>query len=247
MTRLKRALDRVPRKLRAAVDLLLAAALLLGSWCVLGCPGLGEEACFRLAEKAALAGPAEILDRLEARDAWRGVDYDTLLLADGGDEVLFYIRGGDFGADGQLIRRAKEDGLLLTTVPTQGPLPLHTKDWIQLPLFLFADDGEAVKASLHIRLSDSYERTLTQVRGAAAQPAEEPGAQTGYARERFFWFNLPVSPESWDTEDGALLRELLRTNQAYARTEMFPVTIRLYDAEDTLLETREYVVRGPLP
>jgi hypothetical protein len=247
VTRRKRTLDRVPRKLRAAVDLLLAAALLLVCWCVFGCPGLGEETRFRLAEKAALAGPSEILDRLAARGEWGGVRYDTLYLADDGDEILFYVSRKGALADGRLIRREKEDGLLLTTVPTEGPILRHAKDWMQVPLFLFADDEAAVRATLHIRLSDSYALTLTQVRGAAAQPALEPGALNGYARERFFWFNLPASPALWDAEDGARLRELLRTNQAYAyaRTEEFPATIRLFDENGALLEEREYVVRGP--
>lgn len=246
MTTIKRALERVPRKARAAVDLLLAAALLLGCWCALGCPGLGEEARFRMAEKAALAGPSELLDRLEARGEWSGVRYDALLLADDGDEIMFFtLRDGE-PSDGQLIRRAKEDGLLLTTVPTQGILPLHAEDGIKVPLFLFADDPAAVRAELHVRLSESCELTLSQVRGAAAQPAETPGALTGYAREKFFWFNLPASPALWDSEDGARLRELLRTNQPYAITEGFPATIRLFDAGGALLEEREYVIRGPL-
>ena len=86
---LRKALDRIPRKARIVIDLLLAAALLLGVYVASDSPPWGVEASFRRAERAAMVGPSVLLDRLDMRSDWPDTGYQVLLIGDDGDEILF--------------------------------------------------------------------------------------------------------------------------------------------------------------
>ena len=62
MTAIRRFFDRIPRRLRIAVDLALALALLLAGYIAAGCPAFGYESAFRRAEKAGMVGPSALMD-----------------------------------------------------------------------------------------------------------------------------------------------------------------------------------------
>ena len=229
---------RMPRWLRFALDALLALVLLLAAYVSLGCPFRGETAAFRSAEKANLVGPSEIIDRMDIRKDWLYARWDRLLIGDDGEEVLFWFSRRS--PDTEVLRRCeKTEGMLLLPLPGCNVLTAsNLQRDMAVPLFLFADDPAAVKATVCIRLSETDELTLTQVRGELA-------SQTGDAdsREGYFLFSIPVTRESWTLNRGVQVRTLL---WAYAyppyRPAGIPVTIRLYDGEDRLLETREWTL-----
>lgn len=232
---MKRLFRRFSRKHRFFLDVALTLLLLLAIVAVVGIPAVGDEARFRRAEKEGLAGPSEILDQFPVPEEWSGVQYDRLLIADAGDEILFYpIYENGYGT---LYRREKTDGTLLTMPPT---FILGTWDLSVAPLFLFTDDPAAVKAEVQLRLSEDVVLELSQVRGADV-PDEERDQHT---RQRFFWFDIPMPENSWSKER-ALLWDLWETNSSTANSAAeFPATIRLYDADGMLLETREYIIRS---
>ena len=144
------------RKLRFILDALLSLILLLAVFVALSSRMANREVTrFRRAEKAALVGPSEILDRIDVREEWPSVNYDRLLIGDDGEEILFYLIPEN--GNGFLWRREKTDGILLT--------PLYNVNWVfgtprrrdgVLPLFLFSDEPEAVRAEVQIRLSDTF-------------------------------------------------------------------------------------------
>lgn len=226
------------RKLRFTLDAALTLVLLLGVFFALTSRAYTEEARFRRAERAALAGPAEIIDRFDLQEHWPGVYYRRLLIADDGEEMLFYLIWEN--GSGSLFRREKTDGLLMTALPSQGHIEYGRNT--ALPLFLFVDDPRAVEAEVTLHLSDTLEIELRQGRGGREIPVK---ARDGYARERFFLFTVPMPENRWSRR-WELMGELAESN-AYNWTVAaeFPASIRLYDVSGALLETREYVIRSP--
>ena len=230
---------RMPRWLRFALDALLALVLLLAVYVSLGRPFRGETAAFRSAEKANLVGPSEIIDRMDIRKDWLYARWDRLLIGDDGEEVLFWFsrRSPDTEV---LCRCEKTDGMLLLPLPGCNVLTAsNLQRDMAVPLFLFADEPAAVKATVCIQLSETDELTLTQVRGGMAHTE----AADGLSRERYFLFSIPVTRETWTLNRGVQVRTLL---WAYAyppyRPAGIPATVWLYDGEDRLLETREWTL-----
>ena len=227
---------KITRPLRFALDALLALALLTAVYVAMGCPFLGETALFRRTEKANLMGPSKIIDRLDVQEDWLMASWDRLLIGNTEEEIVFWSRSRG-AKSGSFTRVKKTEGILLT------PMPGYVyEDAFQperdmaAPIFLFVDDPAAVKATVRIRLSETDEVTLTQVRGKLALRAGD-----AESRERYFFFQIPVPQESWMQDRGVQVRLLLRAcEDSRYRTAGFPVTIWLYDAEDRLIETREW-------
>ena len=248
-------LRRIPKPLRIFFDLLLAALLFFAWFIARGGPRYGEEERFRRAEKANLVGPSVILDKMYVQGDWIPTGYTRLLIGDAGDEILFFAaKDGRASRYGVLTRREKTEGILLTTVPqmhtiltTLSSLPSswYGEDvpvWV-IPLFLFVDEPAAVRAEVELQLTEDREVTLSQYRGTGA-PEEE---RDWSVREKYFLFSLPIPPETWDSPDAPdAFNALLWTNDPTltAGGREFPAVIRLYDAEDRLLETRDYVIRS---
>ncbi len=245
MTNVKRILERIPRPARIALDLLLAALLLFARYIARGAPPFGEEAAFRRAEKAAMLGPSELIDRYYTESDWPLVPsncYNLTLLGDAGDAIYFYtyvVGRGSSDMDGVLTRREKTDGLLLTTIPSHSfpPSVFDETEKLTLPLLLFVDDPTAVKAELTLLLPNGETRTLTQKRG---NPTDLESTE-GPIKERYFRFLLHGGAEDWR----GWMYELMYTGNPHAESAAaFPATIRLFDAQGRLLRTVEYTIRG---
>ncbi len=241
-------IDRIPRKVRAVVNLVLAAALLLACYYVSDCPVPGEVAAFRRAEKVAMVGQSASLDRISMRSDWPDTGYHVLRIGDDGDEILFYsIRimqashGGRFLSD-SLVCREKTDGILLTTLPTRFVSPFSAVSPNSVPLLLFVDDPAAVRAVITITLSDGKELTMSQVPGeSSAALFGEDERIAGCVRERFFLFEHRLTPGEWDSD----WSRLMETNAGYAWGDQeWPAVIELYDAGNQLLRTVDYTIRS---
>ena len=253
MKKLRNALDRIPRIVRIGIDLLLAAALLLGVYVAVDSPPWGEKAAFRRAEKAAMVGPSILLDRLSMRSDWPDVGYQVLLIGDGGDEILFdsirilrASRGGRFLSN-SLIRREKTDGILLTVPPSRVLPRLSEKSPSAVPLFLFVDDPAAVKATVRLTLSDGEARTLTAARGGENRENEalcsgsgQDGTFSSAVVEEYFLFVFPVTPTEWKSD----WQRMMETNSGYSiLRDEWPAAIELYDTDNRLIRTVDYTIR----
>ena len=227
----------ISRKLRFFLDALLTLILLLAVFTAMSSSmTYREDTCFRRAEKAALAGPSKIIDRIDVPEDWTHVGYDRLLIGDDGEEILFYMYTKASAGSGVLRRREKTDGILLTPLYNVSEISSSARRRdATLPLFLFADDPLAVRAEVQIRLSDTYKLELTQVRGKAGEGED--------FRESFFLFRVPM-PVSRGSTQALLLQDLADTNQDYPGSAEFPAVIRLFDSGGNLLETREYTIRS---
>ena len=236
--------ERIPRKARIAVDLLLAAALLIGIYAAAGSPAFGEEARFRRAEKVGLVGPSELIDRMFLRPDWPYTAYNLLRIGDDGDQILFYLMrtgvGVSYESD-RLFRREKTDGVLLTTLPTVA-VPFFDQDPRSVPLLLFVDDPAAVRAAIRVSLSDGSVFELSQVRGdgnPALFDADEWIA--GCVRERIFLFDHPLSPGEWERDWIGIMETNLPSSIS---SREWPAVIALYDRENQLIRTVDYTIRS---
>ena len=251
MKTLRQALDRIPRPVRVLVDLLLVALLLQVRYIARGSPPFCEEAAFRRAEQAAMVGPSVLLDRMFTSGDWPFVNYNLLLIGDAGDSILFYTmhtgRNISTSMDNVLTRREKTDGILLTTLPTDIVMPSNAlpPGPVRMPLFLFVDDPAAVKAKLHMTLSDGSELTLAQIRDwhnhELLSEEERIGYVTGTVRNQIFVFEHPITSAEWKSD----WADIMRTNEHYPSTMgEWPVTIELYDLDNHLIRTVDYTIRS---
>ena len=238
-------LDRIPRKARAVVDLVLALALLLACYYASGCPVPGEEARFRRMEKDAMVGPSVLLDRLYLRGDWPYAGYNLLLIGDEGDGIVFdMMRTGDVSSQyDTLAYRQKTGSILLTALPTwtwyvDSPYP--PDEMLYVPLFLFVDDPAAVKATVRLTLSDGSECTMSQVRSwqnhALLTESELEGYRTGSVQDSFFLFEQPVTQAQWEE---VWSRLMLRDSR-----DEVPAVIELYDSSNQLIRTVDYTIRS---
>ncbi|MBR6704921.1 MAG: hypothetical protein IKI82_05770 [Lachnospiraceae bacterium] len=238
MKKLKLFLNRIPRPARVLLDLILTALLLFFCYLAAGAPPLSEESAFRRAEKANLVGPASVLDIVTLPSDWVPAGYQKLLVADAGDEILFYtyyLGTGTSSTDGVFVRREKTDGFLLTVLPMETTALLSyrpSSTYVRmLPVFLFTDRVSAARAELHFTLSERYEVTLSADRRDAA----------------WFTFEVPLTKELWFSIDKDRMADLIATNSFYTKTRgEYPAQIRLYNAEGVLLEERELSFRSRL-
>jgi len=230
MRGIRRFFDRIPRWLRVAADLTLALALLLATYIAVGCPAFGYEGEFRRAEKAGMVGPSKLIDWVAVQRTWPSVGYDRILIGDDGDAILFYtytVGKGTSSMEGRLLRREKTEGLLLTPLPSSMVFGLAEV----MPLFLFADDPDTVKAEVLLRLTG--EETVTLTAGRRAFEGD------GSSLPGFFYFQLPVTGTNRQAMDA-----LARCGASYQDDgEDFPAVIRLFDADDRLIAETDYVIR----
>lgn len=232
------------------IDLLLAALLLFGRSVVREFPFSGEEGRFRRAERAAMVGPSVLIDRMFIHSEWPPVSYNRLLIGDDKDTILFFCTHNgqriSTSMSNVLIRREKTDGILLTSLPTDivRPFDMLPPDPVRMPLFLFVDDPAAVKAKLHLTLSDGTRLTLVQIRDwhnhDLLSESEQVGYVTGTVRDSFFVFEHPITAAEWDSD----WADIMRTNEHYAHfIREWPVTIELYDQSNQLIRTVDYTIR----
>ena len=214
----------LPRPLRTGCNLLAIALLGLVLYILLGCPAITPVQQFRRLEKAYLLGPSEILEIIEV-DADL---YDYLLVADDGDGVIFYdsFWHNDFGG----INYRKKTGSL-TVLPA--PEMYAFQEWahvLDLPVYLFDDYPQAVRGEMEVTL------------GEIVYEMEAPRTGDGYFR-----FTLHAG-DPMGTELGEIgnaiadFSTLTDYTVAYV-DDYVPVTVRLYDAQNTLVTEAQLTVR----
>ena len=251
MKRIGRYFTYIPRSVRVLLDIIIAAVLLSASYIALKMPIMSDEARFRMIEKRNLVGPSEIIAELDipfSNYAFMSVGYDKLIIGDDGDSVIFvsFLSGQDrtSSMDGRLIWRDKKDGILLAPLPSDTPLtptaliPNAGNSVIFVPFYLIVDDTDAAGAVVTIRLSDEYSVSYS---GLRLDPS-----QTEYTRGALFLINGWVEyPEMHETEEAQLICDLIQTNSTYFRSDSsFPTEIKLYDAEENIIESRSYVIQS---
>lgn len=240
MKTLKRHWQRIPRPLRACLNLLSIGLLLVTFYVSVGAPTLRERLDFRRLERANLVGPSEILLEMEPED----YDYTHLILAETDAGVITYVSGYAWGS-GFNYHEKTGDVTLVTA-------PYGLVGWggrslrISLPVFVVDDHPEALRAEVDLDIVGAY----------ALSSEEESPLDHHYTlsarreQEGFFRFSIDL-PAHYFTEhgpDGYALDLLAKKFTNYfnvfrpVSSADITATVRLYDSAGQLIARRELTI-----
>lgn len=257
MKQLKRFWLNIPRKMRVFANLL---AILLGVfilYILMECPAFTPEQNFRRMEKAELVGPAQILHIMDVEM----LGYDHLLLADDGDAVILYSFSDNLWDQGRLIYREKKDPVTVLAAPNSGMI-LDYADVIDLPVFVFHDHSNAVRAELELEFGEGldYAQVNWQQNDVVIETSYEKTwhLESTENHSSVFVFNLHAEPdgkleeqygiELWRPlgSEGVALEifsDMTERSQAYY-AYYIPATVRLYDWNDRLIAEEHLTIRS---
>lgn len=230
MIKYKSIWKRTPRKYRLPILWLMLAAVLLALYTFANSPTLTVEQEYRRAEKAHLVGPAKILGTTKLETIIPS--YENMLIADDGAGIIFFCY--DYAADPyyfnqtELIYRKKTGDITVLSAPFPNDSREHTTI-AALPVFVFDNYPEAVRAELDITLQASYSGEDFENTYALKSVRKNQG---------YFQFTLgTANPQVLGAEGYAI--QLLTLISGYGGRTIpntaIPATVRLYDAQDQLI------------
>lgn len=240
-----------PRPLRACLWALLAILLAITYYIALDCPTLTIRQEFRRAEKAHLVGPSKIVDRVSMQEY---SEFETMLVGETDHGIIFFGKygtsrsGGEFSGK-RLYRFSYQEKT--GDVSFAAPPNIFGQSGIyDLPVYVFTEHEDSVRATISITVSGSRSYTLDD------KKVEDPFNEVFLAeaerdKNGFFRFYLtaqynysPSDPFDHDNDAAYALfclSNLCSDNAFYEnqRTMVIPITVTLYDADDNVIVTRE--------
>ena len=258
MKKLKRFWLNIPRKARIAMNLLAIALLCFSVWALLGCPAFTAAQKFRRAEKANLVGPSQILADLDIQ----ALGYKRLILAESADAITLFQYDDSPWEPGKLTFREKAGPITVMTVPYMGH-DLYSEQVIDLPVFVFHDYPDAVRAELELEFGKGLER-YTEVNWTYGSTSVTTTYEKTWHLESTedlggcFRFDIHAEPEGesiqdsyfevWHplTSEGEALEvfsHLMEEGSAYIYAAI-PATVRLYDREGDLIAEEALTIRS---
>ena len=248
MKTIKRFWTNIPRQVRTGINILIILYLLLTLYVSIGSPVFTLEQRFRRAEKAHLVGPSEIVDQTQ----W-GLysQFTDMLVAETEHGVMFYgYWDQDYPLDDYEVfsYREKTGKLTFLAPPSLGFSWAFDGFGRTVPLYLFADYPEAVRAeaSVHVKGTcqvdnDTYDQFDMRFEVSADRFADgvfrfllelESGQPLKLAAAQMLT-EISTTMESWPYANTI----------AFQREPRADVTIRLYDEHDDLILEEEIVLR----
>lgn len=223
-------LDRIPRKIQVAVNLLLICILPFFIYIFQGSPAFSLEQKYRRAETANLVGPAEILGVETINSTYGG----TLVVADAGDGVILYVEPVSWAERmNTLIYREKVGDVSVCGTPqVYGSI---TPEGDDLTLIVFDDWPEAVRAELDIELSWENSETNKAFRKQYTLTADRK--TPGYFRMDME-YEWSAFPDGMEYAEGMAIHQFATAcfGMSYSYTGLeYPATVRLYDKAGSLI------------
>lgn len=227
------------------VVIFLAVMVLTGFflYIFLDAPAFSDVHRYRRAEKANLVGPAKILDILEIKPTNIWDSYDRMLLADDGDGVIMYLWCTQSDYKEKLVYRDKMGEATVFAAPCYH----WTEDWwrpdeINLPILVFDDYPQAVRAELDVTLTaDKFDDFSFSKDYHLETTREKPG---------YFCFNIHATDFSAsDDGEGAVLASFAAFTDSrdvihsIKNTSAIPATVRLYNNADKLIYEETLFIR----
>lgn len=226
-------LDRIPRKTQVALNLLLILFFGVLLYVFLGAPAFTLEHAFRRMEKRHMVGPSQILgiEQLETTYA------DQLVVAKTEKGVILYVDEHVMGYHGFSYREKDQDVMVCVTPVFLSSIRPPSGD--DLTVIIFDDYPDAVRAELDLQTFWEDNQTGKQYRYQYALSGTR--TNPGYIRMDYDvqWKDYQGV---WDHPENEAINELESyavNGHLRAPAGEFPATVRLYDANDQLLCTRE--------
>ena len=217
--------------------LVYTAVILLLAFCLYffaGSPPLSMEHRYYRAARDHMVGPGRIIAHLELEQ----MDYTDLIIAEDGEDLILYIVEENEFSPAELACRQKTGDLTVLAAPCfRGGLWSNAYEQ-HLPVFLFDEYPDAVRAEMEVTLSARYGTEEFSKTYALESRREYAG---------FFQFDIYVhNSEGLGAEGYALYTfSNLSSNSLSAHMNTaVPVTVRLYDTKDSLLLERSWEVRS---
>ena len=258
MKKLKQRWLDIPRKWRVCVNTLVIICLIFGLYVLLECPAATHEQKFRRMEKAELVGPSRIVASFEQP----AVGYDHLILAETADAVILFQSSSNPWDQGRLTYREKTGPVTILTVPKMG-YGLYDQEVIDLPVFVFHDYHNAVRAELDLEFGegmsfytdvnwsyDDYSATTTYEKTWHLE-SDQP-------QDGFFRFDIHAEPEGelltddyyekWQpsTSEGQALEvfsHMMEDGDSYIYASI-PAAVRFYGASGDLIAEEQLTIRS---
>lgn len=257
MKKLKQHWLELPRKLRVFANILAILLAVFVLYILMDCPAFTGEQKFRRMEKAELVGPSKILHIMDPE----GLGYQHLLAADDGEGVILFGYSDYHWDQGDLFYREKKGPVTVLAAPNSGMLLLYA-DVIDLPVFVFHDCTNAVRAELELEFGEGVE--YAQVNWEQDDVVIETTYEKTLHLESdenhsgVFVFNIHAEPdgkleeqygiELWQplASEGYALEifsDMTDSPQSYC-TYYIPATVRLYDWNDNLIAEEQLNIRS---
>lgn len=247
MKKLRTMVKNIPRKCRITADLFLLILLLFLFYLSIGAPAFTTEQAFRRAEKINMVGPGEIVDTL----GWSDYPmFETLIVAETEEGVVFFAEYpmGDSDAWPKSLNieyptplfsyRKKTGDITILGAPV-GMFGIADSGYVDAyPIYVFDDYPEALRAELEITITGISQDSTDVYR------LQSEADRTG---DGFFRFILdPGGSKAADfishVSNGDFWFRSLTDSERDAR---IPVTLRLYDEDDTLIVEKELFIQSP--
>ncbi len=245
----------IPRPLRACLWALLAIAVAVTYYISLGCPTVSMRQQLRRAEKVYMVGPGKIVDEVASPEY---SEFDKMLVSETDHGIIFFGRYGSDGRNG--VKHRGKWAYLFSYVEKTGDVTfaaspsVYTFGLDKLPVYVFTERKDAVKASISITISstESY-----KINGKLEENPFHETFTSEATRDENGFFRFDLDAEQSPSYNPSDLRndasEALCCLSAIAnngpltseeQTVVIPVTIKLYDAKGQLILTRELTL-GP--
>lgn len=231
----KKLFPRIPRSVRAIINLVLAIVFAAVFYLAIGCPTLSFTQEFRRAERAHMVGRSKIVDHIRNHQ-----DYDKMLIAETEHGVCFFGRFEVITGHNQKEHRysftyyEKTGDVTVAVAPT-----ISGSVWnfpgFHLPIYVFDDHPEAVRAEIKTTVSGNYSYSSDGKNFTV--PFTEPfTAEANRSGDGYFRFTLK-SDDEMSARALGLLSDIASGGivSSSQQDTVIPFTVRLYDGQDQLI------------
>lgn len=250
MKHIKNAWLRIPRPVRAMVNILLILVLGFLFYFSLGCPTFTTEQAFRRAEKANLVGPSTIVDTLDHEEY---PEFNKVIVGETDYGVVFYCTQDVFFPI--FSYREKMGPVTVLAVPTD-PFNWGLDNYgHSLPVYVFDDYPDAVRAELDLQIQGTYDYTSNRV--PRTEHFDKAYALTAdREQDGFFRFQIDaVYTGNRITEDlgedgfaawyfSQVCTVDIWSDESREAEHAIPATVRLYDKNGALIVEESLTIRS---
>lgn len=241
----KNILRRIPRPVRAMVNLVLAIALAVLFYISIGCPTFSFEREFRRAEKAHLVGRSEIVETVTD---YR--EYDKMIVGETEHGVCFFgvyeVTVGYSNGRNQYVPYytftyyEKAEDVTVAVAPNSSFI--WSMAGASLPIYIFDTHPEAVRAEIRTTISGE-ETYYSNDKKHTVSFKETFTAEAERSGDGYFRFALESQDENGSRALGLLSMVASGENlTSDERDTVIPFTVRLYDANGTLILEKELTI-----
>ncbi len=239
---------RIPKPVRACFWVVVTLIVAITYYIVLGCPTLTMRQEFRRAEKLHMVGPSKIVDTITEY-----YDFKKMMVGETEHGIIFLgksgstIQGGKHSGQMHYVFNYQEKTDDVTVAVAPSIFGSHySLPGINLPIYVFTEYPEAERAEIHILVTGEKTANVNGVQEIEAFSHEFQG-DARRDSNGFFRFFLDIQDEN----SGRALYALSVLVSGYDfmhtvyDTVSIPVTVRLYDANDQLILTKEMNLAPP--